>query len=469
MVSSNMLLQLIMRLQRGVSVTEGRRILLDYARKNSGAQFGWLFLIDREHEGLRLLEQSPHDTDSSSYQGDKLLPLHGIFGSALHARHLVHIPDISDDSHGLKEEQAWAGTDSYVILSRVGSAERRGNAEGVLVLCFKPSNSEAQKGTNRVAVKNRLTYDATREGNLLICISLLSAYLTESNVTSLLSRNHELLLAEQNAVIDQERRRIARDIHDGAAQNIAHALHKLELIRRMMEKQPQVALRELGRAHDILEESLKDLRHGISSLLPTQIEEQGFDGALMALLDEYATGELELTIDYERAKLDLIPSSLQVPIYRFLQEALNNIRKHAHASHVVVSIRMHSSMLGVQIKDNGVGFSMKRVMSTVPKFGLRTMRERIQQAGGHLDIASRPGEGTSLKATFSLASPAMILTQREREVLRLLVEGSTNRAIAEALSVSIETVKSHVHHIMQKMHARDRTQAAVIATRQRWL
>jgi DNA-binding NarL/FixJ family response regulator len=136
---------------------------------------------------------------------------------------------------------------------------------------------------------------------------------------------------------------------------------------------------------------------------------------------------------------------------------------------VVISIRVLSSMLVAQVKDNGVGFSAKRVLSSLPTFGLRTMRERIQQAGGYLEIASRPGEGTRLKATFSLATPAMILTKREREVLRLLVEGSTNRAIAEALSVSIETVKSHVHHIMQKMHAKDRTQAAVIATRQRWL
>src|SRR5579884_722575 len=162
MVSSNMLLQLIMRLQRGVSVTEGRRILLDYARKSSAAECGWLFLVDREREGLRLLEQSPHDV-TSSCSDDRLLPLHGIFGSVLHARHLVHIPDISEDRRSLKEEQEWAGQDSYVILSRVGSAERRGYAEGVLVLCFRPSNSEAQRGTTKVALKNGVTYDATRE------------------------------------------------------------------------------------------------------------------------------------------------------------------------------------------------------------------------------------------------------------------------------------------------------------------
>ena len=83
MISSNMLLQLIMRLQQGVSVSDGRRILLDYARKNSGAQLGLLFLVDRESQGLRLLEQSGdgfQDLTSSCCESDRFLSLQGVFG-----------------------------------------------------------------------------------------------------------------------------------------------------------------------------------------------------------------------------------------------------------------------------------------------------------------------------------------------------------------------------------------------------
>jgi len=105
----------------------------------------------------------------------------------------------------------------------------------------------------------------------------------------------------------------------------------------------------------------------------------------------------------------------------------------------------------------------------VPKVGLRAMQERIEQAGGTLEIRGVAGEGTTLKARFPLGPSSTVLTEREREVLRLLVEGFTNRAIAEALSVSVETVKSHVHNVMQKMHVKDRTQAAVVATKQHWL
>jgi DNA-binding NarL/FixJ family response regulator len=101
--------------------------------------------------------------------------------------------------------------------------------------------------------------------------------------------------------------------------------------------------------------------------------------------------------------------------------------------------------------------------------GLQTMEERIRQIGGVLEIHSAPGAGTTLKARFPLTQSSAILTEREREVLRLMVEGLTNRAISERLSISLETVKSHVHHIMQKMHVKDRTQAAVVATRQHWL
>ena len=127
------------------------------------------------------------------------------------------------------------------------------------------------------------------------------------------------------------------------------------------------------------------------------------------------------------------------------------------------------------MSDNGTGFDVEEAHRDAAQngssvhFGLRMMQERVEQAGGTLEIASKPGAGTTLKARFPLLPLAESLTNREREVLRLLVDGSTNRMIAVKLSVSIETVKSHVRHIMQKLHVKDRTQAAVMATKQQWI
>jgi DNA-binding NarL/FixJ family response regulator len=101
--------------------------------------------------------------------------------------------------------------------------------------------------------------------------------------------------------------------------------------------------------------------------------------------------------------------------------------------------------------------------------GLRTMRERVQEAGGSWDVQNRAQGGTIVRAQFPLAAEPDLLTSRERDILRLIVAGMTNRAIASQLAISNDTVKSHIRHIIQKMQVRDRTQAAVVATRRGWL
>ncbi len=302
------------------------------------------------------------------------------------------------------------------------------------------------------------------------------------DIIALLMLYHEQQRKEQQMLIEEERKRIARELHDSTAQNdsvmqdIAHVTQKLDYIQHILEKQPQTALSEIEQARELLNRGLRDLRYGISALLPVPLEEQEFDEALKTLLHEYSLNTPHIKITCDLDNLALWPQALQAPIYRFMQEALNNIRKHAAASEVHIRIRQVAGLGVVQVSDNGQGFTPELVRKNLPEptsdtlhLGLQTMEERIRHAGGSLEIQSEPGSGTTLKARFPLTQSSAILTEREREVLRLLVDGLTNRAISERLSISLETVKSHVHHIMQKMHARDRTQAAVIATRQQWL
>ncbi len=522
MVTSDMLLHLIADLQSDMTLTHGRRTLLKYAQTSSGARLALLFVYDKEHQILVLLErcgrrpQRPQHPQHQQHQqrlrqeplaslaaapakrerfNTRRISAQGLFGSALHRQGFLHILYAYNDPRSLIEEQHWIGPGDHVILSAIGQQQ------GVLVLCLDPEDKTVPTYSTRAIID---------EGNLLVCTTLLSAYLSTTdkrvpskragNVTSLedpaldfpaftsqsllspenaeatfaVAGQQELYEIKLKAAIDEERRRIASDIHDGAAQNIAHAIHKLEFIQRVLEKQPEVALREISRASDLLKESWHDLRHGISSLIPLQLEEQGFDAALQNLLHEHMHNEPTLKIDYERDDFTRLPLSLEAPIFRFIQEALNNVRKHAQASHVVIRIRMLAGLVVVEVSDNGKGFDAEEVLATgragqLHHIGLHTMRDRVQEAGGRWEISSKRGEGTTVRARFLLTTSSAVLTQREREVLRLLVEGLTNRAIAERLSVSIETIKSHVHHIMQKMRVNDRTQAAVVATKQHWL
>jgi signal transduction histidine kinase len=206
-----------------------------------------------------------------------------------------------------------------------------------------------------------------------------------------------------------------------------------------------------------------------------QLEQQGIEMALQALFTEFKINTPGCEISATMAGIHKLPESLEVPLYRLVQEALNNISKHAQASLVAMHIRVLPSLLIVEISDNGRGFHPEQFTAAIATqslnnraqhIGLRSMQERVQEAGGTWEIQSQPGVGTKIRARFPLIKSSMKLTGREREVLQLIIEGLTNRDIADRLSISIETVKSHTHHIMQKMQVKDRTQAAVIATRQ---
>ena len=290
---------------------------------------------------------------------------------------------------------------------------------------------------------------------------------------ALVIHNAQLRAAERQAAVDTERGRIARDIHDGAAQQIAQAIHTLEYAVRIVDKRPAAARQEIGQARKILVESLSSLRQSIATLLPARLEQASLGEALATLLDEFRRANPGIAVHYEDAHIKHWPPSLEIPIYRLVREALRNVRKHAHATQVTVQLQALPGMAVVQVSDNGAGFAIDQARRNTsaqrPHFGLRSMQERVEQVGGTFTLTSKPGEGTSIKASFPLPAQATTLTTREREVLRVLVEGASNRMIAERLSVSIETVKSHMHHIMQKLGVKDRTQAAVLAARHQWV
>src|SRR6266568_4567692 len=155
--------------------------------------------------------------------------------------------------------------------------------------------------------KNRREMLYLKRENCMVTPDMLS----QSKTVEQLTQFYEMQLQK---AIDEERSRIARDIHDGAAQHIAHVLHKLEFIQRIWEKQPDVALQEIERTTAILQEGLHDLRHDIASLVPAQLEEQGFATALQSLFEEYRQSEPALSITYEGIDTQFLPFTLEAPV-----------------------------------------------------------------------------------------------------------------------------------------------------------
>jgi len=299
-------------------------------------------------------------------------------------------------------------------------------------------------------------------------------------VAALLLCNYDLSNSMRQDAINQERNRIARELHDGITQQITHVLHKLEYIQRLIETGcPQFILSELHHVRSVLNSSLHDLRNTMSGLSSAQVEKGALVKIIRQIVNQYKSSHPETELVLKITGLDEsqhLPPKLEMLIFHCIQEALTNVWKHAQAKSVHVRLHRLASWLIVEVSDNGIGFQPEQVFIAFKHhnieerhFGLAIMRERIEEAGGFWELQSKPGEGTTVRARFPLANPNHELTKREHEILQLISEGLTNREIARRLEVSIDTVKAHIHRIMQKLGVKDRVQAVAVAYRNGWL
>ncbi len=226
------------------------------------------------------------------------------------------------------------------------------------------------------------------------------------NAAALLLHNAQLTIQAGESAVDHERRRIAREIHDGVAQNLAHLMLRLELVQRLIDEDAERAKAEAEGARQVLAMSLNDLRHSISALAPTQLVELGFIGAIQALLDDYSTNIPDLQISFASCSEDDIPHELRAPIFRVIQEALANVRKHAMAHSVLITVTHEKNTLQVIVKDDGHGFSPEAELTASGHFGLRGMRDRAAEYGGSLQIESQVGGGSEVRLILPISLAA---------------------------------------------------------------
>jgi len=209
----------------------------------------------------------------------------------------------------------------------------------------------------------------------------------------------------QYKAIEAERIRIARELHDGPIQIMAHIGHKLEFVQCLLAKQAvESAQSELRQLHLIVETCLHTLRNDVLSLMTTQISPQDIGTVLQNLLDEYqeSTPTIKLTATFD--ELYHLPAYVTYPLFRFVQEALHNVRKHAHATEVVLHIHLNTTSLLAEVCDNGIGLKAgtQQGREDGQHMGMRIMRERVQEVGGTVVFESKPGKGTCVRATFPL-------------------------------------------------------------------
>lgn len=207
---------------------------------------------------------------------------------------------------------------------------------------------------------------------------------------------------------ENERSRIAREMHDGPAQSMSNIVLKAELCEKLVDVDPKETKLELKNIKSIVRDNLKDIRRMIYDLRPMTLDDLGLIPTIRQLVDEYnkeSKIKVSLTVFGEdNLNKKGIDKNVSLTIFRLIQEGLNNIKKHSNALNTTIKLEFASSNVILHIIDDGKGFDTEKLRverdETQSGFGLFSMQERINLLNGSLEIISQLSKGTKIIANL---------------------------------------------------------------------
>ncbi len=212
----------------------------------------------------------------------------------------------------------------------------------------------------------------------------------------------------EEEAIAEERRRIAREIHDGLAQDLASLRFRAKLWHNLVDHDPAQMHVELDALRDLLSKNIREVRRSIFALRPVTLDELGFYPALQQFINDFGE-QNQLHLDLRIAgPPERLPPALEPVLFRITQEALNNVGKHARASTVWVTLNLESADTVVFVaRDDGIGLDVMLLDQAAHggHLGLAQMRERIEGLGGTFSVQGRVGKGTEIKVVLPLSKP----------------------------------------------------------------
>lgn len=201
---------------------------------------------------------------------------------------------------------------------------------------------------------------------------------------------------------EEERSRVAREIHDGPAQSMSNVVLKAEICEKLIGIDLEQAKTELRSLKKIVRDSLKDVRRIIYDLKPMSLEDIGLIPTLQKYVENFSQeNEMDVTFQHLGADMTIEDKNLSLTVFRVIQESLNNIRKHSGAQSAAVWVEFTPSNIVLKISDRGMGFDTNAIKVEKDDrsggFGLFSMKERVELMNGTMEITSRLGKGTTVK------------------------------------------------------------------------
>jgi two-component system sensor histidine kinase DegS len=319
---------------------------------------------------------------------------------------LARLRDLAEDTRrtsaslGVALRQSERQLDEATMQHQLAVQRRAPTAQGlaqhVVELRGRYESIEREARANQRALKQL--------EQLIRQIEMSSATLTD---TDDMSATDPWALALRAQVIhgrEEERVRLAREVHDGPAQVLANSLMIMESCYTLAQQSGVDKLATMiDRMREATREGLREVRRFIADLRPGKLEEHGLVAALGEYIRGYANA-YDARVTLEAEALPPLPGDVEIVLYRIVQEALQNVHKYARGAQAAVRLARQGNQVILSIRDDGPGFDPHEVARRAGRssWGLTSISERTEMIGARFNVASRPGHGTELTVVLPL-------------------------------------------------------------------
>lgn len=237
---------------------------------------------------------------------------------------------------------------------------------------------------------------------ITVAINFLSGHIEEEAEKTEESANESVYLGIRILeAVEFEKRKISRDIHDGPAQLLANVYLNADALKFTIQEDIQEGIKDLDRLKEHIRLALQETRQIMYDLKPGLLEDKDLNEALKALVDRFCLQNKCKGVFHTDGIEEAVDETVQIAVFRVVQEALNNVSKHACAKRAVVDLKTDKTHLYVFVSDDGKGFDPEKMKKDVSfeeeGFGLKGMEERVEQFYGKFSYESAIGKGTKIK------------------------------------------------------------------------
>ncbi|WP_438435067.1 sensor histidine kinase [Gorillibacterium sp. sgz500922] len=312
----------------------------------------------------------------------------------------IRLTEVSRDFHKFREED--------IRIAYEGATQLQLQ---LTVFREKENHLKLRRNDLQKRIKN-VDKQVERAETLVSQMNVVLEYLSGdlNQVTRILesAKNRQLLGLKIILAQEDERKRIAREIHDGVAQTMANVVLRTEIAERMLVKNEYDMVREeLTELKGQVRGGLEEIRKIIFNLRPMALDDLGLVPTLRKFSQDFEEKtKIRTQFDLNGREVRL-PSGMEVAIYRLVQEAFSNCSKHAEATFIRLEVQFQESTVIIRVRDNGKGFNTENMEAVFAKgvhFGLLGMRERVELLEGKMDIESTKGVGTTIMMEIPLSA-----------------------------------------------------------------